>query len=178
MKNRMALLVIDMLNDFLYGKLRCERCQRIIPNVRKLIQYSRENGIPVIYVCDSHIKNDSEFEKWPEHAVQGTKGSEIIPELKPREEDFIIKKRRYSAFFQTGLDSLLRELKIGEIIICGILTDICVQHTAADAFYRGYKTIIPKECTESLSDEAKEYSFRVMENLYNTRIVSLSEFIS
>jgi len=170
-----ALLVIDMLNDFFYGKLKCERCQKIIPDIKKLIDFSRDKKIPVIYICDSHTPTDLEFRMWPEHAVEGTEGAEVIPELKPGKNDFIIKKRKYSAFFQTGLDSLLREMEIRELILSGILTDICIQHTAADAFYRGYKTVIPKECTEALSDEDRENSFGVMQNLYNTRIISLRD---
>ncbi|HIE33706.1 MAG TPA: cysteine hydrolase [Candidatus Altiarchaeales archaeon] len=177
MQENRALLVIDMLNDFLYGKLKCERCQKIIPDIRKLIDFCRDKEISVIYVCDSHTKDDLEFKKWPPHAVEGTKGAEIISELKPDNKDFIITKRKYSAFFQTGLDSLLRERDIKELILSGILTDICIQHTVADAFYRGYRTIVPKECTEALSDEDKENSFRAMQNLYNTRVVSLDNLI-
>ena len=68
----------------------------------------------------------------------GTHGAEIIEELKPGQEDLVVKKRRYSGFFGTDLDLLLRELEIKKIYIVGILTNICVFFTAVDASVRGY----------------------------------------
>jgi len=175
MNSKAAVLVIDMLNDFLYGKLKCERCQRIIPDVKKLIDNAHEKNLPVVYVCDRHIKTDREFEKWPPHAVEGTEGAEIIDELKSKGEDYVVPKRRYSGFFQTSLDLLLRGLDVDEIILSGILTDICILHTAADAFFRGYKIVIPRECTEALSNQAKDHAFKFMEEMYGARVISLSE---
>ncbi|MEX0567985.1 MAG: cysteine hydrolase family protein [Candidatus Njordarchaeota archaeon] len=177
MNSKTAVLVIDMLNDFLYGKLKCERCQRIIPDVKKMIDRAHKKNLPVVYVCDRHIKTDREFEKWPPHAIEGTEGAEIIDELKPRKGDYVVPKRRYSGFFETSLDLLLRELNVNEIILSGILTDICVLHTAADAFFRGYRISIPRECTEALSDRAKDYAFKFMEEMYGANIVSLDELL-
>ena len=78
---------------------------------------------------------DNEFKVWPPHAIQGTKGSEAVDELKPQKNDFIIQKRRYNSFFDTGLDMLLRELKVDTVILAGLVTDICIQNTAAGAFF-------------------------------------------
>jgi len=172
-----AILVIDMLNDFLYGKLPCEPCRNIIGDVKKLIEFGRDVGIPVIYLCDSHLENDREFKKWPPHAVEGTEGAEVIEELKPGENDFIVRKRRYSGFFQTGLDEVLKKLKIKGLVLAGILTNICVQHTAADAFFRDYELIIPKECTEAISGEVKKDSLTYMGEIYGAKIVSLNELL-
>ena len=174
-KENTAVLVIDMLNDFLYGKLKCERCQKIIPSVKRLIREARKSKIPVIYVCDSHRRNDPEFKKWPPHAVEGTKGAKIIDELKPGKFDFLVRKRRYSGFFHTDLNLLLRELNIKHVIISGILTNICVQHTAADAFFLGYKVTIPKETTEALDDDAKKHALEFMKEMYGAKIVSLKK---
>ena len=177
MDEKTAVIVIDMLNDFLYGKLKCERCHRIIPCIDKLLVSARERGIPVIYVCDAHKKNDNEFKKWPRHAVEETRGAEIISELKPLKGDYIIKKTRYSGFFNTELEKLLKKLNVECLIITGILTNICVQHTVADAFFRDYKTIIPKECTEALSDKIKKDSFNFMKDMYNANIISIEDII-
>ncbi len=170
-----AVLVIDMLYDFLYGKLACERCREIIPQVKVLIKEAREKNIPVIYVCDSHKKKDEEFNKWPEHAVEGTRGAEIIDELKPTEKDHVVKKTRYSCFYNTKLEKLLKKHGVGELILAGILTNICVQHTAADAFYRNHRTTVCRECTEALDEEAREKSLEFMKEMYNTKIKSLME---
>jgi nicotinamidase-related amidase len=170
-----AVLVMDMLYDFFYGNLKCERCKKIIPHVKKLISLARKNKIPVIYVCDTHRKNDPEFKKWPPHAIEGTKGGKILSDLKPKEFDFLVRKRRYGGFWHTDLDLLLRELGIKHLIISGVLADICIQHTAAEAFFLGYKITIPKETTEALSDEAREWAFKYMEYLYGAKIVSLKK---
>jgi len=172
-----AILVIDMLNDFLYGKLKCESCQNIIEDVKKLIEAGRGKGTPVIYLCDSHLENDKEFEKWPPHAVEGTEGAEVIEELKPGENDFIVRKRRYSGFFQTGLDELLKKLKVKELVLAGILTNVCVQNTAADAFFRDYRVVIPRECTEAISEEIRGNSLAYMEEMYGAKIVSLKDLL-
>jgi len=172
-KDKSALLVIDMLNDFLYGKLKCERCRGIIGDIGELIDLAHKRNIPVIYICDSHKPDDPEFEKWPPHAVEGTKGAEIIDELKPGDDDYVVKKTRYSGFFETELDSLLRKLGVNSLILCGILTDICIQNTAADAFFRGYGITVAEECTETMSDDAKSASFDYMGDMYGAKIISL-----
>ena len=102
-----ALLVIDVLNDFVKpgGSLRVERAERIVPKLKALVEWAREKGIPVIYACDAHRRGvDAELALWGEHAIDGTWGAQVIEELKPKEGDFLVKKRRYSAFFGTDLD--------------------------------------------------------------------------
>jgi len=172
-----AIVVIDMLHDFLYGNLKCERALAIIPDLQKLLNFAREREILIVYVCDSHSPEDEEFKKWPPHAIKGTKGAEIIPELKPKEGDIVIEKTRYSGFYNTDLDTKLKEFGVKTLILTGILTDICVQHTAADAFFRNYKLIVPKETTETLSQERKEYSLRYMSDIYGAKILSVNEWL-
>ncbi len=175
---RYAILVIDMLNDFIKGKLKCDRAQKIIPNIKKVLEESRKKNIPVIYIKDSHIKGvDNELKIWGEHALKGDKGSEIIDELKPEDKDFVIEKRRYSAFFQTDLDLLLRELNIDTVVLTGVTTDICVKHTAADAFFRGYNIIVLEDCVESFDEYSHKNALEYMKKVYKARILSSSEFL-
>jgi len=104
-----------MLNDFVTGKLEVKRTKYIIPNLQKLIEAARKNGVPVIYSNDAHYPQDTEVvEKWGNHAIKGTKGAEVIPELKPSEKDYLVEKRTYSGFYETGLDPLLRSFYKGE----------------------------------------------------------------
>lgn len=173
-----AVLVIDMLNDFVHGALKVDRAQRIIPNIRKLVEHARSRKIPVIYTNDSHIKGvDGEFRLWPEHAVEGTWGAEVIEELKPTEADYVVKKRRYSAFYSTHLDLLLRELDVDTLILTGLVTDVCVQHTAADAFFRGYHIIVPEDCVDSLSEERHRAALEYMKNIYGCEITKTEDLI-
>ena len=132
-----AILVIDMLNDFVTGELRCDTAQEIIPSIQKLLNAAREHDLPVIFCNDAHLHCDSELKKWGKHAMKGSKGAEVIPELDPTPNDYIIEKRTYSGFFETGLDLLLRDLHSDTVIITGMHTNICDRHTAADAFFRG-----------------------------------------
>jgi nicotinamidase-related amidase len=168
-----ALIINDMQNDFIAegGALRVERAAACVEPIKKLKMRMKKEGVPVIYVCDTHFRIDKEFDKWGCHVLEGTWGAEIVEELNPDEDDYVIKKRRYSGFFATALDLLLRQLQIDEIVLTGVLTDICIQHSAADAFYRGYRTVVPRSCTETFSDEKKEYSLNFMKEIYNTEIV-------
>ncbi|MFQ6065559.1 MAG: cysteine hydrolase family protein, partial [Candidatus Bathyarchaeia archaeon] len=148
-----ALIVIDMLNDFVTGKLKTERAKHIIPNIKKLIQTARKADVPVIYSNDAHLPVDSELHKWGGHAMKGTEGAEVIPQLKPSGGDYVLEKRTYSGFFETGLDLLLRDMDVDTIVLTGLHTNICVRHTAADGFFRGYRIVVPKDATEALSDQ-------------------------
>ncbi len=179
MPKKYAILVIDMLNDFIKGSLKSERFRRIIPYIKELLRVAREEKIPIIYVNDAHLeKIDLEFKIWPPHAVKGTWGAEVIEELAPQKGDYIIEKRRYSGFYNTNLDDTLRELKVDTLILTGICTDICVQHTAADAFYRGYKIIIPMECVESLSEKDNKKGLETMKRLYDAKVMPLKQVLS
>jgi len=174
-----AVLVIDMLNDFVYGSLKCDNALRIIQNIKVLIDAARKRGIPVIYVNDSHLPNvDGEFRKWGSHAIRGSWGAMVIDDLKPMEGDFIIEKRRYSGFYNTDLDDLLRELKVDTLIVTGIHTHICVMNTVADAFYRGYKVIIPLDCVTTFTKEDNDWGLKYMREIYGAEVVSLNDVLT
>ncbi len=143
--SRKSVIVIDMINDFVSGKFENERAKSIVPDIERLLDEARSAGKPVIYARDSHPEGDREFGLWGEHAVSGSEGSEIIPELEPKEGEVILEKEKYSAFYDTGLDSVLEDLGVDEVVLTGVLTHICIQHTAADAFFRGYDVIVPRK---------------------------------
>ena len=140
-----ALLLIDLQNDFVSGPMKVKRAKAVVPPLQRLIATAHINNIPVIYSNDAHYPQDVEVtRKWGNHAIKGTEGAQVIPELKPEEsKDYVVEKRTYSGFFETGLDSLLRSLYKGEgvktVVLGGLHTQLCVRHTAADAFFRGYQ---------------------------------------
>ena len=171
-----------MLNDFVTGKLEVKRTKYIIPNLKKLITAARKNNIPVIYSNDAHYPQDTEVvEKWGNHAIKGTKGAEVIPELKPSEKDYLVEKRTYSGFYETGLDPLLRSLYKGDgaktVILGGLHTNMCVRHTAADAFFRGYKIIIAEDGCEAFTQKDQEEGLKYLEYVYNAKIMTVDEII-
>ena len=175
---KIAVVVVDMINDFVTGALKCERASRIIPNIQRLLEFARKKRIPVIYTNDTHLPGiDEEFEIWPAHAVVGTKGAEVIDELKPEKGDYVIQKRRYSAFFGTYLDLLLRELKADTLVLVGLVTNVCIQNTAADAFFRGYRIIVPEDCVEALTEEAQKSAIEYMKTIYGCKITNVDELM-
>ncbi|MGD2200236.1 MAG: isochorismatase family cysteine hydrolase [Candidatus Bathyarchaeota archaeon] len=168
-----SVLVIDVIHDFVHGKFGSERARGILSPLKALLEDARRVGVPVIYVTDSHLPGvDGEFEVWGEHAVGGSEGAEIVGEVGPMEGDHRVLKRRYSCFFATGLDALLRELGVDTLILTGLVTNICIQHTAADAFFRGYRVYVPRDCVESATDGAQEASLSYMEEMYGAQITS------
>lgn len=165
-------MIVDMQKDFCYpeGALYAgDGVRKIFSPLRGVIERARGN-IPVIFTQDWHRKDDREFKIWPAHCLINTEGAEVIDELKPREEDFYIKKRRYSGFYGTDLDLLLRELRVDGLILSGVLTNICVLHTAADAASRGYSVKLLKDCTFALTEYEYEYAIHHMEKVLNVEI--------
>lgn len=177
MKTKTAIIVVDVLNDFVTGALQCDRAKQIVSPLQKLIAYARRQGIYVIYSNDAHIKGvDKELEFWGDHALIGSAGAEVVPEITPRSGDFVVPKRRYSGFFQTDLHLLLEELQVKNLIITGLHTHMCVRHTVADAFYWGYNIIVPQDCTDAFTKEEYLYGLQYLKATYGA-IITDSETI-
>jgi len=170
---RSALLIIDMLNDFIEegGSLLVPGAKRIVTRIRQILEDARGQGIPVIYLTDSHLEDDHEFRYWPPHAISNTWGGEVIEELAPLPGEYIVPKRRYSAFFGTDLDIYLRELGAGRIYLTGVLTNICVYATALDASMRGYQVTVFRDAVASLSEETDRFIFQQLEEVLRAELL-------
>lgn len=174
-----AILVVDMLNDFVTGALACDRGKAIVGPLAKLLDAARAKGVPVIFCNDAHIKGvDRELKLWGDHAIAGTKGAEVIPELKVCDHDFIIPKRRYSGFFQTSLDMLLRELGVETVIMTGLHAHMCVRHTSADAYCLGYDVVVAREGTDAFTEEDYLSGLAYLKTCYGAPALSNDEIIS
>ncbi|HCL90716.1 MAG TPA: nicotinamidase [Candidatus Atribacteria bacterium] len=168
-----ALLIIDMLNDFIRenGKLYIGNDGgKIISPIQKELERFREGKKPVFYICDCHRPDDKEFNLFPPHCLSGTKGANIIEELKPSKDDFIIHKRRYSGFFQTDLDISLREEGIIELELVGVCTNICVLYTAASARMLDYKVTVLKDAVASFDQGAHDFALKQMKDILGVEI--------
>ena len=158
-----AVLVVDMLNDFLKpgGKMVLEGGGVLIPPMRRLLAQARKAGMPVVYVNDSHrpgLREDREFKKRSEHCMEGTWGAAVIDEIKPKKKDFVVLKHRFSGFYDTDLDLTLKDLCIDTVIVMGVVTNICVRSTIHDAFFRGYKVLVPRDCVMATGEREQESS--------------------
>ncbi len=170
-----ALLIIDMLNDFVLkgAPLEVPDTRKIIPIIRKELAAARNAGSPVIYICDYHEPDDREFSRfgWPPHAVKGTKGAEVVDELKPSTGDIVIKKTTYSGFFNTNLDETLRRLGVDALRLTGDVTHICIMFTASDAVLRDYRVSVVENGVAGIAKEDHDAALRIMKNVMGVKLV-------
>ncbi len=177
--NHPAILVVDMLNDFVTGALACDRGKSIVPATARLLKAAREKGVPVIFCNDCHLPGiDRELKLWGDHAIKGTPGAEVIPELELCDKDYVVPKRRYSGFFQTDLDILLKELGVQTVIITGLHTHMCCRHTSADAYMLGYDVVVAKEATNSFTEEDYLGGLAYLKTCYGADAYSNDELIA
>jgi nicotinamidase-related amidase len=177
-----AILVLDMLNDFVGGRLKCDRAQRIIPNIKVLLEAARKEGVPIFYCNDEHLPLDTyEIKLWGPHAMKGTEGAKVIEELAPASTDYVIPKRTYSAFDGTGLDRALRGIYGGKgadmVIITGLHTNICDRHTAYDAFVRGLDIVVAEDGVDAFTENDHISGLDYMTRVYGAKVKKISEIM-
>ncbi len=175
MGSNRALIVVDMQRGFLeegYPLFCGAAARRIIPSVRRTVEEALDQGIPVFFTADAHEPDDREFEIYPPHCIRGTVEAEIIPELAPYlPRGTLVETVTYSAFFATDLHQRLQALGVEELTLCGVCTDICVLHTAADAYFRGYRIAVRRDGVASFDPDAHRFGLRHMETVFGARIV-------
>ena len=163
-----ALMVVDMQNDFVdpRGSLYVPRARGTIPAIRRLIDFARAHKLPVIYTQDWHPPGDPEFGVWGTHALGGTWGAEIVPELSPGPEDLVVRKLRYDGFFGTTLEQDLHDRGVHAVMITGTVSNICVLHTAGSAALRGIHVIVPVDAVSAITEFDQHAAFRQIAFLY------------
>lgn len=170
-----ALLIIDMLNDFVLdgAPLQVPDTQKVIPAIKNEIDRVRKAGDDIIYVCDTHAPDDNEFSRygWPAHGVEGTRGADVVEELKPQEEDLIVNKPDYSSFFRTNLESILRKRGIDRIRLTGCVTHICILFTAYEAALRGFGVTVVESGVAGLDKDDHDAALRIMKNVLGAQII-------
>jgi len=156
---RSCLLVVDMQNFFLNPKSPTfsPGGLAILPNVTKLIKSFRKKKLPVIYT--THVHKDKELDGgilawwWEGMIMENTKDAEIHPDLAPLPEEKIIQKHRYSAFYNTDLEIVLRCLKVEDLVITGVMTNLCCESTARDAYFRDYRVFFLLDATGTVNED-------------------------
>ena len=171
--SRTALMIIDMQNDFLHPDgfvmkhksllgFKAELMASSIPNVCRLLDEARAKSLKAIHIfgawepdfSDAAIPISLPLEIEEKNLlIKGSWGAEIIKELTPEKGEHIVCKKGYGAFFQTHLDRLFRNLNIEMLIICGIMTNVCVETTAREAIALGYKIIFTSDATATVDEE-------------------------
>jgi len=175
-EGRPVLIVIDIQAETFE-----DRSDEAIPTMRDyasrmlkardLIDCARECGIPVIFIQEVHRQNLVDFGRELDgsediHCLESNPGTEIaVKEMGFLPNDYLIKKRRYSAFFGTDFEILLRGLKADTLLLCGGLTDVCVHYTFVDGHQSDYFCRVVEDCVAGSSLDAHEASLRAMEYL-------------
>ena len=179
-----ALISIDYTYDFVAddGKLTAGKsAQAIEEAITRVTKEAYEAGNYIFFAIDGHDEGDDfhpETNLFPPHNIKGTSGrdlygqlADLYTEIKEDSKVFWLDKRHYSAFSGTDLDIRLRERRVTTVVLTGVLTDICVLHTAIDAYNLGYDVEIPAEAVASLTEENHQFALNHLKNVLGARIV-------
>ncbi len=150
-----------------------------MPRIDAFVREARARGALIIWVIDQHRpgKPDWELENVRDHCTAGTPGVELAPPLAPQPEDYVIPKRRYSAFVGTDLDLILRDNHIDTVFLVGTKTNVCIRATATDAFERNYRVIVPRECVSTDKPHLHEANLEDIAK-YLGRVLSADEALA
>lgn len=172
-----ALVIVDMLDDFVDGALANPRAQAIVPPLQRLLAHAREDGWVVVFSNDAHHADDPELKVWGVHAMEGTPGARVIAALTPRDGEIISPKRVYSAFDFTGLDEQLRERGVTEVVVAGQHTHICVRHTSYGALIRGYDVTVARDTVCAFEGVDEDAALEYLTMAYGATITTSDALI-
>lgn len=189
-EGRAALIVIDIQKSTFID----DSVERSIANMpgykdrmlacRGLVDAAHDSKIPVIFIQEIHRPDLVDFGRELDgdedvHCLAGDPRTDVAKEeMGFQDGDYIVPKRRYSAFFGTDFEILLRGLKVDTLILCGGLTDVCVHYTFADAHQSDYFTRVVEDCVGGSSFEAHTASLKAMEYLQTGAVQSRAAVIA
>lgn len=183
-----ALLVIDMQDEFVkphWTPYWVPEATRQVPKVKRLIEYCRGKSIPVIYTAFARTHRRLDRPKsgrfLPNHYLEAGMDDpswfaegQIWHELAPREDEIVIYKPSYGAFYDTPLETILKNLEKGTVIICGTLTNYCCGTTARQAYERGFKVVFGSDVNATDDPEMQEPELKVLRKGF-ARVLSVDE---
>ena len=165
--NRTAVVVVDMQNGFCHpdGSLHADPSEAAIAPVTALVDRAREAGASVVYTRDVHPPEQfddahyyDEFDRWGEHVVEGSWDAELVADLDVRDDDHVVEKHTYDAFYRTDLDGYLDAHGVRDLLICGTLANVCVLHTAGSAGLRDYRPVVVEDALGYITADHKAYA--------------------
>ena len=175
---RPALIVIDMQKYFLDENPKPFQ-EKLLRNISTLLSLMRSSGVPVIHVITRYSKGKSDWpEAWKHRdsiwCLEDTEGVQILEEVRPLAGERIVVKTRFSGFYNSELDSVLRSLHADTLFIAGYSSDVCVRMTTMDAYNRDYRLFLLADCTYAAGEDT-EASFQYLQRLTNLAVVSIKE---
>lgn len=174
-----ALVIVDMLEDFVHGALANPRAREIVPPLALLLEHAREHDWVVVFANDAHRPGDPELHVWGEHAMAGTAGARVIDELRPQPGplELVVQKRNYGAFDDTELDARLGALGVDEVVLAGQHTHICIRHTAYGAFTRGYAVTVPRDAVCAFAGVDEGAALDYLRAVYGAAVTTVAGLI-
>ena len=176
-----ALIVVDMLNDFVTGTLANEvRAMQIVPSIKRMIDHARrDEDWLIVYANDAHRTDDREIAIWGRHAMAGTHGAQVIDQLAPigADREVVCSKRFYGAFDGTDLEDTFIDYDVTDVILAGQHTHCSIRHTAYGAFLAGYEIHVPGDAvcvTEGVDGEA---ALGYLRDMYGVNLTSSTALI-
>lgn len=156
-----ALIVVDMVRDFTdpNGLVFYPQNRVILPRIAEAVERCRAHGMTIVFMqhCYRAGKPEKNLVNMRPNCIEGTGGEDIDPMLHvDAAHDYVIKKRRYSAFFGTDLDLVLRENGVKNVIVVGTKTNCCIRATVTDAYYLDYHVIVPRDAVATNDDVVNE----------------------
>ena len=161
---RPAVLVLDMIADFTTGRMGSPSSRAVRPAVLRLLRHARSKKIPVLYCQNPQVSGDPKL-------------TQTDPMLKRQRGEVLIPKHTFDAFFGTNLEDLLKEKKADTLVLTGICTDVSVQHTAAHAFFQGYRIFVPKDATAASTPQVHGSALRYMARTYGAKITDVNSLL-
>jgi nicotinamidase-related amidase len=164
---RTAVVVVDMQNGFCHpdGSLYAPPSEAAIDPVDEVIGTARDAGARVLFTRDVHPPEQfadahyyDEFERWGEHVVEGTWDAALHDDLDVREDDHVVEKHTYDAFYETELAGWLRARGVDDLLLCGTLANVCVLHTAGSAGLRDFRPVVVEDALGFLEADHRDYA--------------------
>jgi len=172
-----ALVIVDAINDLEFpgGAGMLSRAVRMAKNIAALKRRTTALGIPTIYVNDNFGRWRSDFRRTVAHCIdEDVRGQPVAKLLMPDENDYFVLKPKHSGFYNTSLELLLDYLHTETLILTGMATDVCVLFTAADAYMRDLRVIVPRDCVTALTPAAHRSALSQMRTTLKGDIVASS----
>lgn len=147
-----------------------------IERVKEIVSACRGADVPVVFVQEVHKRTLIDFGRELDgaegvHALEGDESTELVEGLEPTPDEYLIRKRRYSAFFMTELELVLKSYRVDTVVLVGGLTDVCIHYTAVDAHQHDYVVRVVRDCVGGSSKEAHEAALRAVEYLQRDALI-------
>jgi len=157
MAEKPALIIIDMVKDYFKEENQypiTPLARKIIPKINFLIKAFRQKSYPIIFSTDAFTEDDFIFKgRMHPHAIKGSEGAEVMDDLDMEAQDLWLPKPRFSAFFDTGLEKILKDQQITSCAVAGIATNFCVLTTVMDALCHDFKAVLLEDCSAAFSEQ-------------------------